>query len=71
MSLRIQPFTSLRFKVGKNERTLKLKVLNMFCRSDKNPVVGFRSSHSADRRDKLAAQSICDRGPRRSQVPES
>lgn len=37
--MRIQPFTTLRFKVGKNERTLKLKVLNMFCRSDKNPEV--------------------------------
>ena len=37
--IRIQPFTTLKFKVGKNERTLNLKVLNMFCRSDKNPVV--------------------------------
>ena len=37
--MRIQPFTTLRFKVSNKERTLKLKVLNMFCRSDKNPEV--------------------------------
>ena len=37
--LRLQPFTTLRFKVGKDAKTLDLEVLNMFCRADKHPVV--------------------------------
>lgn len=36
---RLNPFTSLRFKIGKKEQALKFTVLNMFCRSDANPVV--------------------------------
>ena len=36
---RLNPFTSLRFKVGKKEHALKFEVLNMYCRSDRHPVV--------------------------------
>lgn len=36
---RLNPFTTLRIKAGKGESSLKFKVLNMFCRSDRNPEV--------------------------------
>ena len=36
---RLTPSTSFIMKVGKGETALKLEVLNMFCRSDKHPVV--------------------------------
>ena len=36
---RVAPCTSILIKAPKGQRSLKLEVLNMFCRSDKHPVV--------------------------------